>query len=103
MIVKFNNDYLKALFTGLQQSGKPQFSHAVIEKFKKTVLRMLQAENVAELKKINSLNFELLKGDRKGFYSVRVDFKYRLILTVEGPNVLVTEEITIEELTNHYQ
>lgn len=64
---------------------------------------MQQAENIAELKKINSLNFELLKGERKGFYSVRVDLKYRLILTLEGSNVLFAEEIIIEELTNHYR
>jgi len=57
-----------------------------------------------DIKAQRGLNFEALKGDLKGFYSVRVDYSYRLILALDKDNVLtVSEIITIHDLTNHYQ
>ena len=65
---------------------------------------MLQnTENIRELRKFRGLNFEALKGDYKGYYSVRVDLHYRLILSVEKGSVVITDVLIIEDLTNHYQ
>lgn len=103
MIVKFNNLYLQRLFEGKEHGGKPRYSRDVILKFKKTVLMLKNTESIAELKKFSGLNFEPLRGNFKGFYSVRVDLQYRLILSVERNVVEITDILIIEKLTNQYQ
>lgn len=103
MTIRFNNDYLELLFQGKDLPGKPRFSDDVVKKFKKTVLMLQYAENIAQIQQLKGLNFELLKGDLKGWCSVRVDLKYRLILRVEGENLIAAEALIIEELTNHYR
>jgi toxin HigB-1 len=103
MIVEFNNAYLQKLFEGKQTAGKPKYSKDVILKFKKTVLMLQNTESVNELRKFRGLNFEALKGDYKGYYSVRVDLQYRLILSVEKGSVIITDVLIIEDLTNHYR
>ena len=82
---------------------KSSFYQDVVLKFKKTVLMLQNTESVKELRKFRGLNFEALKGDFKGFYSVRVDLHYRLILSVEKDSVIVTDILIIEDLTKHYQ
>jgi toxin HigB-1 len=103
MIIEFNNAYLQKIFEGKQTTGKPKFSKDVIVKFKKTVLMLQNTESVNELRKFRGLNFEALKGDYKGYYSVRVDLQYRLILSVEKGSVIITDVLIIEDLTNHYR
>jgi len=103
MTVKFNSDYLELLFQGKDLPGKPRFSDEVVKKFKKTVLILQYAENIAQIQQLKGLNFELLKGDLKGWCSVRVDLKYRLILSIEGESLIAAEALIVEELTNHYR
>ena len=103
MIVEFKNAYLQKIFEGKQTAGKPRYSQDVILKFKKTVLILQNTESIKELRKFRGLNFETLKGDYKGYYSVRVDLQYRLILSVEKNSVMITDVLIIEDLTNHYQ
>jgi proteic killer suppression protein len=103
MIVEFNNGYLQKIFEGKQVTGKPKYSQDVILKYKKTVLMLQNTESIVELRKFRGLNFEALKGNYKGYYSVRVDLQYRLILSVEKGSVVITDVLIIEDLTNHYQ
>lgn len=103
MTVRFTNDYLQKLYLGLSVKGKPRYQEQVIKKFKKTILLLKNAEDLSQLKLFRGLNFEALKGDYKGFYSVRIDYHYRLILGVEQDRILVKEVLTVEDLTNHYQ
>lgn len=91
------------LFQGKELPGKPKFGDEVVKKFKKTVLILQYTENIAQIQQLKGLNFELLKGDLKGWCSVRVDLKYRLILSVEGENLIAAEALIVEELTNHYR
>lgn len=104
MLIQFKNTYLEKIFEGRPVAGKPRYSSDVILKFKKTVLKLKYADSLKDIKAQRGLNFEALKGDLKGFYSVRVDYSYRLILAVDKDNVVtVSEIITIHDLTNHYQ
>ncbi len=103
MLVAFNNAYLQKIYEGKQVAGKPKYSQNVILKFKKTVLMLQNTESITELRKFRGLNFEALKGNLKGFFSVRVDLHYRLILSVEKDSVVVTDILIIEDLTIHYQ
>ena len=84
--------------------GKPKYSEELITKFKKTILMLKFTDSISELKKFRSLNFEALKGDFKGFCSVRVNIQYRLILSIEkDKSVVVSEIVVIEDLSKHYQ
>lgn len=103
MIITFNNAYLQKLYEGKQVAGKPKYNTDDILKFKKTVLMLVHTRSVNELRKFRGLNFEALKGDYKGYYSVRVDLQYRLILRVDKDTLVVTDVLIIEYLTNHYR
>lgn len=104
MLVQFENSYLQKLFEGKSVPGKPRYNSEIITKFKKTILKLQYADSLREIKSLRGLNFEALKGDLKGYYSVRVDYSYRLILTVDKDEVVkITEVITVHDLTNHYQ
>ncbi|NCI46150.1 type II toxin-antitoxin system RelE/ParE family toxin [Sediminibacterium soli] len=104
MNIRFNNEYLEKVFRSQRLPGKPRFNTEVILAFKKTILKLRSAGSLKELYNLKELNLEALKGDYKGFYSVRVDQKYRLILSVEaGGTIGISEILVIEELTNHYR
>ncbi|MES2704484.1 MAG: type II toxin-antitoxin system RelE/ParE family toxin [Bacteroidota bacterium] len=103
MVVEFKNTYLQNLFEGKPVTGKPKYSGDVIMKFKKTVLMLQFAESVSELRKFKGLNFEALKGDMKGYYSVRVNIQYRLILSTQREKVVVSNIIFVEDLSKHYE
>lgn len=103
MIVKFKNFYLQRLFESEDVSGKPKYDKAVIIKFKKTILKLQFANSITEIRQQKGFNFESLKGDLKGYSSVRVDYNYRLILAIEKDKIEISEIILIHFLTNHYQ
>lgn len=96
MIVKFENDYLENLYAGEQLKGKPKYNDSVIRKFKKVILILKNVESSVELAKFRGLNFEALKGNKKGLYSVRVDIGYRLEFKLENDIIQLTEIAIIE-------
>lgn len=103
MEVYFNNTNLEKLYAGLHVSGKLRYNKEVIEKFRMKIDILKNADSTAELRNIRSLNFEALKGDKKGLYSIRVDLKYRLEFVIEKNKISVAEIIFIENLSNHYK
>jgi proteic killer suppression protein len=103
MILKFNNEYLERLAQEDKIKGKPKYDIEVILKYRKTLKILQVMPNTVGLRHLRSLNFESLKGDLKGFYSVRVDYKYRLVFAIEKDLITITEIIVIEDLNNHYQ
>ncbi len=103
MEIHFTNAYHEKLYAGLPVSGKPRYHEEVIEKFRKKVILLQNAENSIELKQIRSLNFEALKGKKKGLYSIRVDLKYRLEFLIEKDKITLREIVLIENLSNHYK
>ena len=103
MKIKFSNNYLEKLYVGEILKGKPLYNVDIITRFKKTVLKLEQAENTTQLKQFRSLNFEALKGNKKGLYSVRVNKQYRLEFKIENDKITLVEIILIEALSNHYK
>lgn len=56
------------------------------------------------LYRLNSLNYEVLKGDKKGISSVRINRQYRLEFTVR--DVMNEQIITVcrlLDISNHYK
>ena len=103
MIIKFNNTYLEKLYVNEPVKGKPIYGKEVIMQFKKTVLKLEQVENTIQLRQFKSLNFEALKGDKKGLYSVRVNKQYQLEFKIENDYITLVEIILIEGLSKHYE
>lgn len=105
MIVTFDKDYLKELYDDGQTSDKKhRFQPDIVHRYQKRV-DLLMAEHDADgLKKYNSLHFEALKGDREGFYSIRVNDKYRVEFELSSlPDQTLLTICNIVELSNHYQ
>lgn len=105
MDIYFDDEDLEKLFQGEKLKGKPLYQDAVIQKFKKTVLKIDQFSRMEDLYQLKSLNFESLSGSKKGLYSVRVDSKYRLELTIErieDNGLFIKDIIRIVRMSNHY-
>lgn len=102
MIVIFNSVYLEKLYQG-KPIKKVVYSNEVVNQFKKTVLRLKNADSTFQLRQFRSLNFEALKGDKKGLYSVRVNKQYRLEFKIENDTINLVEIIYIRDLSKHYE
>lgn len=105
MVVTFEEAYLRDLYEkGKAEDKKHRFQPDVIRRYQKCIDFLLDAKKVKELLLINSLNYEVLKGDKAGISSMRVNNRYRVEFTVrdsmEEPIVTVCNII---ELSNHYK
>jgi toxin HigB-1 len=100
MIVKFKDKYLENLYSGAPLKGKPKYGDQLVVKFKKTVLILKNVQNALEISRFNSLNYEALKGNKAGLFSIRVDKGWRLEFRVKKE---IIEIILIVELSKHYQ
>ena len=54
----------------------------VIRGYQKAVFVLSSANTITDLFRNNALNYEVLKGDKKGISSVRINRQYRLEFTV---------------------
>lgn len=105
MVVTFEEAYLSDLYEkGKTDDKKHRYQPEVVRRYRRCVQLMKSVPNITSLTKYNSLNYEALKGDKKGLSSIRVNDKYRIEFTVrdsmEEPIVTVCNII---ELSNHYK
>ena len=65
---------------------------------------MIYASDPNELSRINSLNYEKLKGNKKGLSSVRVSDKYRIEFEeLHEQNEEIITICNIIDFSNHYK
>ena len=71
--------------------------------FKKAVDYMIAAQRIEDLFPLKGLNYEALKGDRKGQESVRCNGAWRLIFrrSLIDESVIITN-IELLEISHHY-
>lgn len=104
MIVTFDKDYLRELYETGKSDKKHRFRPDIIKRYQKRIDTLKHALNVEELLAIHSLNYEVLKGNKAGTSSIRVNDQYRIEFTVSSQE---TETIVyicnILELSNHYK
>ena len=105
MFIEFDKDYLRELFEqGRTSDKKHRYQPEVIKGYQKGVASLKRAINVEMLYRLNSLNYEVLKGDKKGISSVRINRQYRLEFTVRD---VVNEQIItvcrLLDISNHYK
>ena len=102
MVIEYEKDYLEELYNdGKCTNKKYRFQKQVVTKYQKRIDTLMAATRLEDLFVFNSLNFEALNN---GFYSIRIDYHYRLEFKVrqEGSEPIVTI-CTVTDITNHYQ
>lgn len=105
MVVTFEDAYLSDLYEkGKTDDKKHRYQPEVVRRYQKCIDFLLDARKIEDLLPIHSLNYEVLKGNKAGISSIRVNNKYRVEFTVrdsmEEPIVTVCNII---ELSNHYK
>ncbi|MDR2652428.1 MAG: type II toxin-antitoxin system RelE/ParE family toxin [Prevotellaceae bacterium] len=105
MIVTFEKEYLRDLYkTGNTTDKKHRFQPEIIRKYKYCIDILVSASGIEDLYVINSLNYEVLKGNKKGISSIKINNQYRIEFTIrkEDINSIITI-CNILELSNHYK
>jgi len=104
MVIKFEKEYLEELYTtGKCSDKKHRFQPQVVKKYMMRIDTLTDASSIEALFTYNSLNYEVLGGDKKGISSVRIDSQYRLefIVSTEGEPAITI--CSIIDITNHYK
>lgn len=104
MGVTFEETYLRELFErGKCSDKKHRYQPQIIKRYQRRVEQLRAAPRPETLYQLNSLNFEALKGDKVGRFSIRVNDQYRIEFTLntdlENPILTICN---IVELSNHY-
>jgi len=106
MKIAFEKEYLRELYdTGKTTDKKHRFQPQVVKGYLKCVRALIKAVRTEDLYLVKSLNYEKLKGDKKGFSSVRINDQYRLeFREIFNSNDLLGLAIcSLTDITNHYK
>ena len=105
MDIRFEKEYLRELYEkGKAKEKRYRFQPQVVNKYRKTIDLLESVSQIEDLYKSHSLNYEVLKGDKKGISSVRVNNQYRIEFTVtQVVSEVVITICNILELSNHYK
>lgn len=104
MVVAFEKEYLRDLYEAGKSDKKHRFQPDIVKRYKRGIDYLKQARNVEELFLLPSLHYEVLKGDKAGVSSIRVNDQYRIEFTVEQVSEPIVVTIcNIIELYNHYK
>ena len=105
MEIVFEKEYLSDLYyKGKTTDKKHRFQPDIIKRYKLHIETLENAASVEDLYQINSLHYEVLKGDKNGISSIRVNDQYRIEFTtskVESETIVTI--CSILELSNHYK
>lgn len=102
MDIVFQKDYLSDLYyTGKTRDKQHRFQPEVARKYVRVVGILEAVSRMEDLFRFNALNFEALDND---YYSVRIDYHYRLIFQMEAKTGETIFTICkLEDITNHYK
>lgn len=105
MEITFEKEYLRELYEqGRTSDKKHRFQPSIIKRYQLRIKVLEQAASIAELLPLMSLHYEILKGDKAGISSIRVNDQYRIEFTVrEVTNHTQITVCNILELSNHYK
>ena len=105
MEIRFEKEYLRQLYEeGKTTDKKYRFQPHIVKRYQLRIKALEQANRIEEIVVINSFNYEVLKGNKAGISSIRVNDQYRIEFTVK--RVALESVVTIcniLELSNHYK
>ena len=101
MEINFDKEYLRQLYEeGKTTDKKHRFQPHIIARYQLRVKVLEQAAGIEELYPL----YEVLKGDKAGISSIRVNDQYRIEFTVKQVAAETVVTIcNILELSNHYK
>ncbi|GAA6255904.1 hypothetical protein F070042J6_17560 [Bacteroides sp. f07] len=106
MNVEFEKEYLAKLYEkGKTDDKKHRFQPQIVSGYLKCVKALVNASCMEDLYTFKALNYEKLKGDKKGLSSLRINNQYRLEFR-EIPNQsnqMIIEICSLVDITNHYK
>lgn len=83
MIVTFEKEYLHNLYEkGKSGDKKHRYQPEIISRYIERINTLKSKDSIEALYNIHSLNYEVLKGDKAGVSSIRVNNQYRIEFTV---------------------
>ena len=99
MEIHFDKEYLQQLYEeGKTKDKKYRFQPQMVKRYQ------LRIKTFEELYAIRSFHYEVLKGDKAGISSIRVNDQYRIEFTVkQSTSETVVTICNILELSNHYK
>ncbi len=102
MDIVFQKDYLSDLYyTGKSKDKQHRIQPEVVRKYVRVVGILEAVSRMEDLFRFNSLHFEALE---EPFYSVRIDYHYRLVFQLDAKTGETTFTICkLEDITNHYK
>ena len=105
MQITFDKEYLRELYEkGKTSEKKYRFHSQIVSRYQLRIKTLEQADNIEELFTLNSLHYEVLKGNKAGISSIRVNDKYRIEFTMKQiSSETVVTICNILELSNHYK
>ncbi len=106
MVIRFEKDYLSDLYYyGKSNDKKHRFQPQVIRNYVKRIITLASISRIEELYGMNSLNYEVLKGSKKGISSIRIDKQYRLEfrVSVHDSGEEIISICSILDISNHYK
>lgn len=105
MEISFEKEYLRQLYEcGKTTDKKHRFQPHIISRYQARVKMLEQVSGVEDLYPYKSLHYEMLKGDKAGISSIRVNDQYRIEFTVSRNDAeTVVTVCNIIELLNHYK
>lgn len=105
MIATFGKEYLQKLYyTGKSGDKKHRFQPDIVRRYIDRINILISKESIEALYNLKSLHYEVLKGDKAGISSIRVNDQYRIEFVVsESDSEPVVTICNIIELSNHYK
>jgi proteic killer suppression protein len=105
MDITFEKEYLRELYeTGKTTDKKYRFQPDIVKKYQARIRILEKSSKIEDLYTLNSLHYEVLKGDKKGISSIRVNDQYRIeFITTQVAYETVITICNILELSNHYK
>ena len=106
MNVEFEKEYLVELYEkGKSNDKRHHFQPQIVNGYLKCVKVLLHISRIEDLYTYKSLNYEKLKGNKKGVSSLRINNQYRLefreISSIN--NQAIIEICSLVDITNHYK
>jgi len=105
MEINFDKKYLQDLYEiGKTTDKKYRFQPQIVAKYQKTVAILKSVSCIEDLFLYKGLRYEVLKGEKEGTESVRVNDQYRIeFMTKRVVSETVLTICNIIEFTNHYK